>query len=127
MKERRTTIKANKVQGPIFGNPNKVHQVYNGDTTPKYVLISALVFTSLLLIFMITAFFFTPNLTPDQRNMMHLIFSLLSGFSATFLGGSVLLKAEIGIGEKGKLGIAATSGIAVFIFVWLKAPYWFGG
>lgn len=132
------TVTGKVVQGTIMGDPKKVTQIYansstaaetpstgeKSETVPKYVWISALVFTSALLIFMMAAFFITRTLTEDQRNMLHLLYSLLAGFSAMFLGGSVLLNLEMSVGDKGKMGIAAAAGIAVFIFVWLTEPFW---
>jgi hypothetical protein len=87
----------------------------------------ALVFTSVLILFLIVAFFRTPpqGLTRDQRTILLLLFALLAGFSTYFLGGAALLELTGDIYRGVKLGFSATAGIAVFVFCYLYPPYFF--
>jgi hypothetical protein len=137
MTENRKDLKADVMQGVIVGDVGKVTQNYSasdeGKTSegktpgvPVYIWIPALIFTAILIFFMIAAFFIAPTMTSDQRNVLHLLFCLLAGFSTTFLGGSVLMKVDMPVGTAGKMMISATAGVAIFIFVYLRAPFWFG-
>lgn len=136
MGDERKEIRGDVVQGAIMGDVKKVKQDFGpehpvpptrDDDVPKRVWIPALAFTSLLLLFLMAAFFLTPTLTPDQRNILHLLFCPTAGFATHFLGGTVLLKLQLPMGKKGKLALSATAGIAVFIFTYLQPPFWFVG
>ena len=94
---------------------------------PKFVWIPALVFTSLLIVFMIIVFFVSSQMTDDQRNVFHLLFCLLAGFSTLFLGGTVLLQLNIPADNKAKMAISATAGVAIFIFTYICPPFWYKG
>jgi len=85
--------------------------------------IPALVFTSVLIVFLMAVFFFAPRMTDDQRKILLLLYALLAGCSTVFLGGTALL--DLGSeSEKGvKLGFSATAGVAVFALCYLFPPY----
>jgi len=85
--------------------------------------IAALVFTSVLIVFLMAVFFLTPNMTPDQRRIVHFLFPLLAGFSTFFLGGSALLEFASGMAQGAKLSLSATAGVAVFFACYLYPPY----
>ena len=90
--------------------------------TPTIVWIPALVFTSALLIFLMVAFYTTPNFTESQRGIVSLIFPLLAGFSALFLGGTVLFEVA-GTTRTGlNVSLSATAGIAVFLICYFNPP-----
>jgi hypothetical protein len=94
------------------------------NAVPRRVWIPALCFAFLLIIFLIAAFFVTPSLTPDQRDLVRLLFSLLAGFASLFLGGAGLLKLGWPTTKPVTLSLSATGGIAVFLFTYLNPPYW---
>ena len=94
-------------------------------SSPLWTLIPALLFTTLLLGFLIVAYFFTPNMTPAQENLARLLFALLTGFSTAFLGGTILLRLEARLGEAGTLTVSAVAGVAMFVFTYVWAPYWY--
>jgi hypothetical protein len=87
--------------------------------------IPALVFTSLLIAFFLTAFFVVPKMSPDQRDISYRLFALLSGFATFFLGGSALFTINAPASDRLKVGFSATAGVAVFAFVYTRPPYWF--
>jgi len=103
--------------------PDITHNASQPTSTPKREWLPGLVLGSILLVFVIAAFFLTPNLTKDQRFIMLFMLSFIAGFTARFLGGAVLL--EFGVKSKlAKLALSATSGLAVFLFLYLYPPYW---
>ena len=90
--------------------------------TPPIVWIPALVFTSSLLVFLMVAFYTTPNFTQSQREIVALIFPLLAGFSALFLGGTVLAEFSGTTPSGFKFGVSATAGIAIFLICYFNPP-----
>jgi hypothetical protein len=90
---------------------------------PLFVWIPALCFAGLLIVFLLVAFFTTPNLTEDRRWIVSLIFPLLAGFSTIFMGGAVLLQVS-GTTHSGlKFSISAVAGVAVFIICYFNPPH----
>lgn len=88
--------------------------------TPKSVWIPALVFSSVCLTFLFTAFFVRPNLTGPQETILNFIMPLSAGFATYFLGGTALLQVSRTDQSHGlKLAFSATAGIAVFVLVYL--------
>jgi hypothetical protein len=92
---------------------------------PRRVWIPALVFVSLLLVFVVAAYFWTPTMTQDQRNLIRFATAFLAGLSVHFLGGVALLEWGLPKSKAVRLSISATSGIAVLIFFYVYAPYWY--
>jgi hypothetical protein len=92
---------------------------------PLWTRIPALIFTVGLPIFFVAAFFWVPTLTPDQRGILCSLFAIFAGFAVSFLGGSAMIKIDVPHNGVGKLTLSATAGIAVFIFTYVYAPYWF--
>lgn len=96
----------------------------NAHSTPAKVWVPALVFTTSLLGFFIVAYFRTPVMSDDQRNLARLLFALLAGFSASFLTGTALLKFDVPQTPALKLTLSATAGLAILVFVYSVPPYW---
>jgi hypothetical protein len=91
---------------------------------PPWVWIPALVFTSLLLIFVGVAFFVTPELSFDQRWILRTFISFLAGFSACFLSGSALLTMKHNLGPNKNIAFSAAAGMAMLMITYLVPP-WF--
>jgi hypothetical protein len=88
------------------------------------IWIPALVFTGASFLFLGAVFFLVPNPTASQSNLLWLIFSAFTGFAALFWGGSAQIK--IGLPKKSplKFAFSATGGIALFVFVYTRSPWW---
>lgn len=83
MADERKEIRADVVQGILMGNAKKANQNHDPESRgpgsgpekiPKTIWIPAIVIASLLLIFLLITFFLTPTLTPEQHNILRLIF-----------------------------------------------------
>lgn len=103
----------------------RTHSTPQTRTTPRRVWIPALVFTSLLILFLIAAFFLTPTMTRNQQDLVRFLFALLAGFATLFLGGTALLQFGIPKNPALKLSLSATAGVAIFVFVYVYPPYWY--
>lgn len=88
--------------------------------------IGTYIFGSILLVFFIYIFLFSPDtLSFYKQRMMAFASSLLAGLFTFFLSGSVKLTGQSPDTRFGKINIQAGSGIAVFIIVliwWLVSP-----
>ncbi|TGD58962.1 hypothetical protein [Flavobacterium humi] len=87
--------------------------------------IGTYIFGSILLVFFIYIFLFSPDTLPFyKQRMMAFASSLLAGLFTFFLSGSVKLTGQSPDTRFGKIAIQATSGIAVFILVliWWLSP-----
>lgn len=82
-----------------------------GRKKPPYE-IAAWVFGSILLIFLISVFFFTPCLSPDQRGILRFLMALAGGLFAFFLVGGVVLEGKVK-----DLAISAAGGAAIFVLI----------
>jgi hypothetical protein len=102
-----------------------VDSAANSNKKPMWIWIPSICLVSILVIFLMSTFFFTPSLTDDQRNVIRLLFALLAGFSTLFIGGTCLLQFDIPTSNGGKFGLSATGGVAVFIFTYMYPPYWY--
>ncbi|SMO92301.1 hypothetical protein SAMN06265220_10739 [Flavobacterium nitrogenifigens] len=84
------------------------------------------IFGSVLLVFFIYIFLFSPDTLPFyKQRMMAFASSLLAGLFAFFLSGSVRLTGQSPETKFGKITMQAGSGIAVFILVliwWMVSP-----
>jgi hypothetical protein len=92
---------------------------------PRMIWIPALTFTSVLLLVLIVAFFLLPTMSPDQRNVLRSLYALLAGFAALFLGGTATVQMNLPANNGLKASVSAGGGIAVFLIVYMQAPYWF--
>lgn len=89
-------------------------------TKKDHQIIATWVFGSLSFIFLICVFIFAPNeLPPFKHKLLSLFSALLAGLFAYFLTGSFGLSGKSGLSFLGELGIRATGGVAIFIFVLL--------
>ena len=84
-------------------------------TVLPIVWVPALVFTSLLLVFMMWIFVHPP--ATNQQPILRVLLSLVSGFAATFMTGTISVRLDAPSTKVGKLGISAAGGLAVFIVV----------
>ena len=93
---------------------------YNDRKTGTYI------FGSILLVFFIYIFLFSPDsLSFYKQRMMAFASSLLAGLFTFFLSGSIKLTGQSPETKFGKINIQAGSGIAVFILVliwWIVSP-----
>ncbi|GEM_PF-4691324 len=92
-------------------------------SVPQWLVVVDVAVAGMLLVFLIMAFFLVPNPTPDQRDIMRLLTSILAGACAVFLSGTVALKIKVPV-MGAKVAIAATAGIALFVFTYFVPPYW---
>jgi hypothetical protein len=87
--------------------------------------IGTYIFGSILLVFFIYIFLFSPDTLPFyKQRMMAFASSLLAGLFTFFLSGSIKLTGQSPDTRFGKIAIQAGSGIAVFILVliwWLSS------
>jgi hypothetical protein len=94
-------------------------------SVPGWIWIPALGFTGLLLAFFLVVFVLFPTLSPDRRELLHILIAFTGGFAALFMGGTVVLHLDTPKQDFGKLGLSATGGIALFLFLYLKPPFWY--
>lgn len=83
------------------------------------------VFGSLLLILLIGVFFFGPDTLPEYRQrLLALLAALLAGLFGFFLTGDVGLQLNWVASRFGDVGVRATGGLALFVFVlvWWLSP-----
>lgn len=92
---------------------------------PARLWVPGLVFTSLLILFLMVAFFFAPQMSEDQRGLVRFLSALCGGFAGAFLGGTATLQLDIPKGKGVKIALSATGGIAIFLFLYFQAPYWY--
>jgi hypothetical protein len=78
-------------------------------------------FLTLLVIFLIVSFFFTPRLSDDQRGTLKFLSALCGGFSGGFLTGSALFQLNKTAGTT-TYEISGTAGCALFFVVWFFYP-----
>jgi hypothetical protein len=93
-------------------------------SAPLWIQIFALISTTGLIAFLIVAYFMTPNMTDDQRDLARFLTALLAGFAASFIGGAVLLRVDLHQTRAVKLALSATSGLAIFVFFYIYQPDW---
>jgi len=79
------------------------------------VWIPALVFTSMLLLFMMWVFIHPP--AGNQQPILRVLLSLVSSFAATFMTGTISVQMNAPKTKFGKLTISAAGGLAVFVVV----------
>ncbi|MEP7341523.1 MAG: hypothetical protein ABI977_27575 [Acidobacteriota bacterium] len=94
-------------------------------STPHWIQIVALCLTVLLIGFLISAYFITPQQTGDQRNLIRALYPLLAAFAAFFIGGTAFLFLDYPRSSGARVTISATAGLAVFLIVYFYPPYWF--
>ena len=83
------------------------------------------VFGSLLFLFFVGVFLFSPEKLPDyKQRMLAIACALLSGLLAFFLTGTIGLEIKWIKPRFGDIGVKATGGIAVFVLVlvWWMSP-----
>jgi hypothetical protein len=80
-----------------------------------------------LLGFFIAAYFVTPNPTNAQSDLVRFLYPLLAGLIASLISGGILLVLEIPLTDNARLAVSASAGLAIFILVYLKGPYWYPG
>ena len=78
---------------------------------PSYE-IAAWIFGSILLLFLILAFFLVPCLSSDQRGILRFLMALAGGLFAFFFVGGVVLE-----GKLRDLAISAAGGAAIFVLI----------
>ena len=86
--------------------------------------IASWVFGSLLLVFLVVAFFLVPKLTRDQRRIMAIISALLAGLLGFFVAGvaTVQVDAELATGVKLSIQAGGAAAFAVIaLLVWFFA------
>lgn len=89
-------------------------------TKRDHQIIATWAFGSLTFLFLLGVFVFAPNeLPPFKHKLLSLFSGLLAGFFAFFLSGSIGLSGTPGLPFLKKLGIRATGGVAIFVFVLL--------
>jgi hypothetical protein len=89
------------------------------ERVPARMWVPALVFASLSLLFIATAFFFTREFTKDQRVLMDYIFAFCTGMSLWFMGGSAMMRYHWE-GTRAKIVFTAVAGAAMFALVYLR-------
>jgi hypothetical protein len=75
-------------------------------------------FLSLLVLFLIVAFFTKENLSDDQRTILKLLCALCAAFAGGFISGDALFKMDLAT----KVFIASSAGFAAFCIVWFFFP-----
>ena len=89
-------------------------------TKRDHQIIATWVFGSLVFLFLICVFIFAPNDLPLFKHKLLSLFSaLLAGLFTFFLSGSLGLSGRPGLPFIGELGLRATGGVAIFVFVLL--------
>ena len=77
----------------------------------------AVLLLSILVVFLIVAFFTRPTLTDAQFTILRFLSALCAGCAAWFISGEVLFNMS-GQMSGGKYAISGTSGFALFLVVW---------
>ncbi len=89
-------------------------------TKREHQIIATWLFGGLTFLFLICVFIFAPNeLPPFKHKLLSLFSALLAGFFTFFLSGSLGLSGRPGLPFMGEIGLRATGGIAIFVFVLL--------
>ncbi|MDX2033599.1 MAG: hypothetical protein SF339_23180 [Blastocatellia bacterium] len=96
-------------------------------SVPIWIQIATLVLTVALIAFFIAAYFQTPSPTPAQSDMVRFLYPLLAGFATSFISGGLFLMIDFPRAAGGRLALSASAGLAIFIFVYLRPPYWYPG
>lgn len=78
-------------------------------------------FLTLLVIFLIVSFFFTPKLSDDQRGTLKFLSALCAGFSGGFLTGDALFELHKTAGAT-NYTVSGTAGCALFLVAWFFYP-----
>ncbi len=92
-----------------------------------WIQIVATCLAVVLLDFFITAYFMTPNPTVAQSDLMRFLYPVLAGLIASLISGGVWLVFEIPLSREAKMTISASAGLAIFVLVYVKGPYWYPG
>lgn len=87
----------------------------------QYQLWIGFAFATLLIGFLIFAFFKAKTLTPDQRSILKFLSALCAGFAGALITGDALFKME-GSTATAKYAISGTAGAALFFVVWFFFP-----
>lgn len=94
-------------------------------TIPTWLWVSACALTGIILIFLIAAYFFTPQMTSDQRNIVRFMFALLAGAAFFFVGETAQFRLGFSPTKFLRVTFSATGAIAVFALAYVYPPYWY--
>jgi hypothetical protein len=85
----------------------------------QYQLWIGLAFATLLVAFLICAFFFAPRMSDDQRAILRFLSALCAGFAGALITGDALFRAS---GKSGtfEYAVSGTAGCALFFAVWFS-------
>jgi hypothetical protein len=87
---------------------------------PTEWVITVLVF--LLILFLIAAYFITPNFTDDQAGIIYFLMAVLAGVVTYFISGSASITGEIEVPFFARLGISGAAGLGLFLITYLVSP-----
>lgn len=96
-------------------------------SAPLWIQIATLCLTVALIGFFIFAYIKTPSPTTAQSDLIRFFYPLLAGFAASFISGGLLLFVDFPRSGGTRLALSASAGLAIFIFVYLRPPYWYPG
>ncbi|MBI2496995.1 MAG: hypothetical protein HYV75_03400, partial [Opitutae bacterium] len=79
--------------------------------------IVSLVFTGVLVLFLMAAFFFHEHIGPQHQQILRFLSSLCGGFAGGFFTGDLAVKSQLAFAQENPLAVGATGGAAVFFLV----------
>lgn len=92
-------------------------------TVPLWLRISNVALAGALILLLVFVLFLLPSPTPDQRDVLRVLTSVLFGFLGATLTGTALLRVSSS-SKAVKMSISATAGMALLLIAYLVPPYW---
>lgn len=99
-------------------------QAGSGGALPKWLLVVNAALVALIISVLLLTLFLLPSPTPDQRDTLRLLTSILFGALGACLTGTAMLKVSMTLGKGAKVAISATAGLALLLIAYLIPPYW---
>lgn len=75
-------------------------------------------FATILVTFLIIAFFIKERLSDDQRNILRFLCALCAGFSGALITGEALFNLNTSLGGSTKIAVSGSAGAALFFTIW---------
>ena len=85
---------------------------------PNFQVLAGVVFTAILVVFFIVAYFVPPR-SPQANQILRVLASICAGAAGAFLTGGIALQITGQLSPQASWTLSATGGIALFVLGWL--------